>query len=272
MENQTQPIVVTCPECKKKMRMRNPQKAGTYKVTCPFCGKPFPIKMVDDSTIEPPIVAPEPIAPVSVPKTEPEPTPAPAPEPKPTPAPQPAEDEGPVVIQHCTGCGMKLRIRNPKPGQHTIRCPKCQSLQQYTYTPAGTAAQQPEPQKPNKTKPVAKNVNLSRGCLVQQRGLFRSNITHQLAGKETIIGRLCNDSPSDVMVNDDTMSRRSVSIVGESKPAGIVYKLTVINATNRVLLNGKTLSVGTSVYINFGDTIVLGRTTFKFEKVTDGNA
>ena len=41
MDNENQTILVTCPECKKQMRMRNPQTPGVYKITCPFCGKPL---------------------------------------------------------------------------------------------------------------------------------------------------------------------------------------------------------------------------------------
>lgn len=170
---------------------------------------------------------------------------------------------------------MKLRIRNPQPGQHNVRCPKCQSVQTYTYTPASA----PEPadtsthpvQQSVKTKPVQRNVNLFRGCLVQQRGHFRSDRLFELAGKETIVGRKDTDAPCDVMVDDATMSRRSVSIVAESKATGIHYKMTVLNATNAVMHNGKRLAVGMSDYLEFGDIIKMGKTTFKFEKAPNQN-
>ena len=241
MDNENSTISVACPACKKQMRMRNPQTPGMYKITCPFCGKPFPVKIVDNQN--------------------------PAPEPQPV-AVAPATGE-PVVEQFCSNCGMKLRIRNPQPGQHNVRCPKCQSVQTYTYADKGVAADSGETKpvdQANKTKPTPKNFNISRGCLVPSRGRFRSDRTFELAGKETIIGRHDPDAPCDVMIDDATMSRRSVSITAETKSTGLIYKLTVLNATNKVTHNGKALSVGSGVYLEFGDTIVLGRTTFKFEK------
>lgn len=166
---------------------------------------------------------------------------------------------------------MKLRIRNPQVGQHSVRCPKCQSVQTYTYG-APAAPQTPAPpvsQPVNKTKPVQGNYNLATGCLVQSRGMFRSDTVYPLAGKETIIGRRDSTAPCDVMIDDATMSRRSVSITAEAKNKGITYKFTVLNATNKVLHNGTPLSVGSSVYLNFGDTLVLGRTKLKFQKASE---
>ncbi len=265
MENETPMMVVTCPECAKKMRMKNPQKPGVYRLTCPFCNKPFPVKIVDNS--ESKNAAPKPATP-PVP-----PIPPVSPQPQQQPQPQPAKDDEPVVIQYCSSCGMKLRIRNPQPGQHSVRCPKCQSVQTYTYgtpAPAQNLAQPtPAPQTVNKTKPVQGNYNLATGCLVQSRGIFRADAVHPLAGKETIIGRRANASPCDIMIDDATMSRRSVSIIAEAKNTGIAYKFTVLNATNPVLHNGKPLPVGSSVYLNFGDTLVLGRTKFKFQKAQE---
>lgn len=268
MENETPMMVVTCPSCAKKMRMKNPQKAGVYRLTCPFCNKPFPVKIVDKA--EPKNAEPKPAAP-PVP-----PTPATPPVP-PTPQPQPeaAKDDEPVVVQYCSSCGMKLRIRNPQVGQHSVRCPKCQSVQTYTYgAPASSAASAqptppPAPQPVNKTKPVQGNYNLATGCLVQSRGLFRSDTVYPLAGKETIIGRRDTTAPCDVMIDDPTMSRRSVSITAEAKNKGITYKFTVLNASNKVFHNGTPLSVGSSVYLNFGDTLVLGRTKLKFQKAEE---
>ena len=244
MDNEKQIILVTCPECKKQMRMRNPQTPGVYKITCPFCGKPFPVKIVDNTE------------------------PAPKPAPKPAPQPQPADD-APVVERFCSNCGIKLRIRNPQPGQHNVRCPKCQSVQTYVYEAAndeeGSFETRPV-EKVNKTKPVQKNFNISRGCLVQKRGHFRSDRIFELAGKETVVGRQDSGTPCDVMIDDPTMSRRSISITAETKSSGIIYKLTVLNATNKVMRNGRALNAGMGEYLEFGDTIVLGRTTFKFEK------
>lgn len=62
------------------------------------------------------------------------------------------------------------------------------------------------------------------------------------------------------------MSRRSIEILVQQSDKGYTFKLTVLNATNPVLHNNKPLMKGESVSLNFGDTILLGKTKFRFEK------
>lgn len=235
MENAT--IVIACPDCRKQMRMNNPGKAGVYKITCPFCCKQFSVKMVDNANQKP----------------------------------QHA-DEAPVLVQHCTNCGVKMRIRNPQQGTHSVKCPNCQSVQTYSYRSDAAQSGTHAPQEAKKeeyapTKTLPKNFNLAQGCLVVHRGRFASKQVYELKGKETVVGRADSESPSDISVaGDPTMSRRSICISTEAKSMGFLYKLTVLNATNKVLYNNRALAKGDSVYLNFGDRIMLGKTLFSFEK------
>jgi hypothetical protein len=65
------------------------------------------------------------------------------------------------------------------------------------------------------------------------------------------------------------MSRRSIDIYVD-KEVGIGYKfqLKVLRSTNPVMHNGRTLNVGDSLYLRYGDKIVLGTTTIFFEEIS----
>ena len=63
------------------------------------------------------------------------------------------------------------------------------------------------------------------------------------------------------------MSRRSILIEVAQAPKGFTYKLTVKKCTNPVLINGKEQEVGNSIYLNYGDTILVGNTTLTFKPV-----
>lgn len=80
------------------------------------------------------------------------------------------------------------------------------------------------------------------------------------------IGRVDAELPSEVSLKDAYVSRRSVKIETIQGKEGYSFKLTVENATNPVLINGKSLLVGDVVYLNFGDNIVLGNTTITFKE------
>ena len=86
------------------------------------------------------------------------------------------------------------------------------------------------------------------------------------------IGRRDEDRPSDLSLKDEHASARSVCIEVTKKysPRGretYEYKLTVERATNSVLLCGRELRKGKTEDLEFGDTIVLGKTTLTLKKV-----
>ena len=62
------------------------------------------------------------------------------------------------------------------------------------------------------------------------------------------------------------MSRRSVQVEVVCTERGYTFRLTVLNATNPVLHNDRQLKPGESVSLNFGDSITMGKTRFRFEK------
>ena len=84
---------------------------------------------------------------------------------------------------------------------------------------------------------------------------------------EHYIGRKDDEVRSDAVINDEYVSRRSFSIEPIPKSRNeCAYKLTVKNATNPVLVNGKAFEIGESTFLNYGDTILVGNTTLIFKQ------
>ena len=276
------------------MRMRNPMKPGVYKVTCVACNNAFHVKIVDKTQPVPPVPQPVPQPepqPVPPPMPQPEPQPAPQPEPQPVPSPVPQpepqhEPQEDLIVKYCTSCGVKLRIRNPKPGEHQIKCPKCGNLVAYQWQPASQPASQPAPQPTpqptpqpappldndadGKTKVLGIGFNkvLVTGQLLLKKGFMKHDEVFDLSeARDYIIGRNDPMALSDINVDDPTMSRQSVKISASvSNNGSFLYKLCVLRSTNKVMVNGRPVSQGDSVFLEFGDSFVLGRSTFVFQK------
>jgi len=84
---------------------------------------------------------------------------------------------------------------------------------------------------------------------------------------EHYIGRNDDEIKSDISIDDDYVSRRSVLIEAIPKAGNdYMYKLTVKSATNPVLVNGQAREIGESVFLNYGDTILVGNTTLTFKQ------
>ena len=269
------------------MRMRNPMKPGVYKVTCVACNNAFHVKIVDKTQPVPP-VPPVPPADI-VPQPEPQPVPPPVPQPEPQPVPPPVphpepqhEPQEDLIVKYCTSCGVKLRIRNPKPGEHQIKCPKCGNLVAYQWQPASQPTPQPTPQPApqpappldndadGKTKVLGIGFNkvLVTGQLLLKKGFMKHDEVFDLSeARDYIIGRNDPMALSDINVDDPTMSRQSVKISASvSNNGSFLYKLCVLRSTNKVMVNGRPVSQGDSVFLEFGDSFVLGRSTFVFQK------
>ena len=273
------------------MRMRNPMKPGVYKVTCVACNNAFHVKIVDKTQPVPP-VPPVPPADI-VPQPEPQPVPPPVPQPEPQPVPPPVphpepqhEPQEDLIVKYCTSCGVKLRIRNPKPGEHQIKCPKCGNLVAYQWQPASQPTPQPTPQPvpqpapqpappldndaDGKTKVLGIGFNkvLVTGQLLLKKGFMKHDEVFDLSeARDYIIGRNDPMALSDINVDDPTMSRQSVKISASvSNNGSFLYKLCVLRSTNKVMVNGRPVSQGDSVFLEFGDSFVLGRSTFVFQK------
>lgn len=93
--------------------------------------------------------------------------------------------------------------------------------------------------------------------------------THLLKVGTTIIGRNDANAPSDVEFKDGEMSRRSVQIcVKALQDNQFSYELTVLKASNPVLVNNQRIEVGQTVELKDKSAITLGRTVINFRILT----
>lgn len=220
------------PECGQKIKLSIPKKSGIYKVTCPHCGaqKQLRIKGLDELNAQQPESA------------------------------QLAKDLGDdfytdrtynVECPHCKA--EEIELKQDKAGTGTAECPHCKGKVTFTFRPP-TLVNDSELVQPSKGKLVM----LRKGWL---------NKSFPLQNGINTIGRFDEKLNSDVAIKGDpAMSRRSIEIDVEKKEKGFAFKLTVKNATNPVLHNNKPLRVGEAVSLNFGDSIILGKTKFRLEK------
>lgn len=139
-----------------------------------------------------------------------------------------------------------------------IKCPECD-----TYICFSTKGEKPSSKKRRTQVTVNDNNHpVSPGLLVWTVG--EELKTYTLPTGSTVIGRNDEDEPSDISVNDATASRRSVRIdVTQGEQTGKrMFRLSVQRTTNPVYVNHNALYTNDSIYLNPGDTIKVGATSF----------
>lgn len=223
------------PECRQKIKLARPAKSGVYAITCPHCGlkKQFKLKGLDES-----VEAPK--------KTD-------------NSQKQPIEvkEDFLVGIKYeltCPHCNAgRIGFETEKPGHRTLSCPNCKGK-------IGMNVR-------NKTVAISETIQPFIGKLTLLRKGW-INKDYILKEGKNIVGRYDESAPSDISIKKDpSMSRRSVVIDVTSSEKGYFFKLKVLNATNPVLHNNTPLYIGDTVSLNFGDSITLGQTRFRFDKM-----
>lgn len=233
------------------IKMRRPAKSGVYQVKCPHCGITKKLKLKGVDAIGD--------APAHNAEAKPQ---APDQNGNQPPAAPDNSAKAPIRLNEdflvgemykvkCPHCNrQEMGLKNPKAGRINFACPYCHGK---------LVAEFRSPTVPIAPAPLAngKLVLLKKGWL---------NKTYPLpVGKHTI-GRYDNNEKSEIMVaNDSSMSRRSVEIDVSNTGNGLRFKMTVLKATNPVLHNNQALTAGEAVSLNFGDSIILGKTKFRFE-------
>ncbi len=155
-----------------------------------------------------------------------------------------------TYVISCPGCGVELKTTPREPGTNKLRCEHCGVAIGYNaYKSTYREIYIPETKK---------------GCL--QWGRCWTRHTMVLKPGKNIVGRKDKDLPSDIMLNDPTISRQSIAIhvIVDNTKSGYTFRLTVIHAKNPVKVNQLSLKPGQGLYLKFGDTITLGKTLLKF--------
>ncbi len=155
----------------------------------------------------------------------------------------------------CPHCGeSEFTISPDAPGVGVAACPKCKGRVQFTA------------RKPTETIVKSELIQRFRGKLILLRRGWM-NKDYKLKEGRNLVGRYDESRVSDIAIKGDpSMSRQSVEIYVDHQDKGYSFKLTVKNAANPVLHNNKELAVGDSISLNFGDSLILGKTKFRFDK------
>lgn len=184
-------------------------------------------------------------------------------------------EQAEIVTVTCPKCGKKMKVRRPADnGLFSFPCKNCSNkvvvrFGEQSITKPKETGNTPKPVKNNedvKTKIIQQgdDANMPKTLIMEYSpGLLRRTIKREIPDGTTVIGRKDYDRPSDISIEHDTsISRRSVSITVNSK--NNTYLIKVLQSTNPVLINRKTVKVGEAIYISDGDTLKLGKTTFRF--------
>lgn len=151
----------------------------------------------------------------------------------------------------CPQCHQPMLVKAASTKPHKVACKQCNTPIYYIGKERGT-----EKFPPNRKL----HARLTWG------GIFKRKHYDFTTLGEHYIGRIDKEVKSDVMIDDEFASRRSVVIDVMPKSGDYNYLLTVKHATNPVRVNGIAKETGESVYLNYGDTILIGNTTLTFKK------
>lgn len=249
------------PECGQMIKLARPAKSGVYAVTCPHCGLKKNLKIKGQDVMGAAADGASSDAASSAAGD----TGAQSNAEQGAQTP-PTDNSGnePVNLGEdfmvnteytvaCPHCNKNITLgKSDKEGTKKFRCPRCQGpLTMFVRKP---------------TIVVEHTGVLTRGKLVLlRRGWL--NKDYPLSAGVHVIGRYDETEVSDIAIkNDNTVSRRSVKIEVTHTAKGNAFKLTVLKSTNPVLHNGSQLAKGESVSLNFGDTITMGKTRFRFDR------
>lgn len=184
---------------------------------------------------------------------------------------------GKVYLIICPKCKKTILVKASSAKTHKVVCKECGTLLYYMGKEVAalkkeetlkteqneSSSQEPTQQESNPTIPVVTpNGRLEWGSIFKKKSWKIS-----YAGS-FFIGRLDDEVQSDVSIDDEFASRRSLllEVLPERGRRECKYKITVNNATNPVLINGRAIELGESTYLNYGDTILVGNTTLTFKK------
>lgn len=164
---------------------------------------------------------------------------------------------GKVYSFKCPHCHSLFFSKTENDEVMRIKCPECN-----TYICFGSRGKEGIPAK-RRTQIIVQREFLARpGILVWTKN--GQIISQVLQPGKIVIGRTDSSEPSDISIDDNTASRRSVMIAvtqGE-KTGKFNFKLTVLHTTNAVYVNNNALYAHSSIYLNYGDNFVIGETAF----------
>lgn len=184
-----------------------------------------------------------------------------------------SEINKPIISAKCPKCGQMVKFYSPgHEGIVKLKCPhaECGHVFGVKITEKeiklGNGGAKKENSHPV-TDVVVNKVGTPDGTIARllQKGkhFFCKDKYYSLRLGDNTIGMFDPTFPSDIMIGGDrTISHRSVTVRVEAFGSTYKYLLTVNKSRNPVFLNGKEIPVGTSLYIQTGQELILGKTRF----------
>lgn len=183
----------------------------------------------------------------------------------------------------CPECGFSMVKKISKVGKQRWDCPQCKAIVGFAAVDTVQAKGQkkcPNQDTPNvevtsskgeeeeTSKPYTKKIDNEALCNLGELtwGGFFSRKHYPLRVGSIYIGRKDAVEPSDLQLDDSYVSRRSALLEILSSDKGFLFKLTVKHASNPVYVNSSEISVGNSIYLNYGDVLIFGKTKMTFKK------
>lgn len=246
---ETPVIQLTCSHCGKVVKVKRPAKPGKYSVPCPGCQSKLvlvvnPPKAATDQTA----AAQTPAAPPVVNNSM---------EPERRVMGDYMQNVPAEVKCAFDNCSYVHQVTPSSIGTNRFICPRCKGRTSFEVRGRTIIVG------------VKDNYQPFRGKLILLRKNW-FNKEFRLTQGSNIIGRYDSDprGNSDIAISDDpSMSRRSIDISMEHHELnGYTFRLTVLRATNPVLVNNNPLLIGEDFSLNFNDSIILGKTQFRFVK------
>jgi hypothetical protein len=160
-------------------------------------------------------------------------------------------EDADIVCPHCKQLTHIEKVDNPV--MKILTCDKCKGPIEVNFR--------------DPTKDVSGAAFLYRGKIqIVHRFFFKKDFPLRIG--TNIIGRADKSEPSDIQLNDETVSRRSVEIeVKVSERGGFFFHFRVLKSTNPVLVNSQRINPGNESLLNYGDIITMGRTQLRFDKI-----
>ena len=180
----------------------------------------------------------------------------------------------------CPECSFCLVEKTSKIGNYKWVCPHCNTIvgfvvvnpeqveEQKEQPNQDASIEEPVGSKEESPKPHTKKIDNENLCNLGELawGGFFSRKHYPLRVGTIYIGRKDEGEPSDLQLEDSYVSRRSALLEVLSSDKGFLFKLTVKHASNPVYVNSSEISVGNSIYLNYGDVLIFGKTKMTFKK------
>ena len=183
----------------------------------------------------------------------------------------------------CPECSFSLVEKTSKIGNYKWVCPHCNTIVGFVVVNPEQVEEQKEQlnqdasieepvgskeAKEESSKPHTKKIDNENLCNLGELtwGGFFSRKHYPLRVGSIYIGRKDDGEPSDLQLEDSYVSRRSALLEVLSSDKGFLFKLTVKHASNPVYVNSSEISVGNSIYLNYGDVLIFGKTKMTFKK------